>query len=160
MRRFFKLIFTVTIALFLCTAPNAADLSRKVEFKKLSDQLVQVEKNLKNEQISIEEIDKHTTELYEISNELAEIKRFNEREAKVVQKQLNAMGDLEEGGKELKELSRKREELKNELSLLKSRIAETDILQVKIDDLNMQTLNFKSQRVIGDLVDKRRRQRR
>ena len=154
MSRFFKLIFTVTIALFLCTAPNAADLSRKVEFKKLSDQLVQVEKNLKNEQISIEEIDKHTTELYEISNELAEIKRFNEREAKVVQKQLNAMGDLEEGGKELKELSRKREELKNELSLLKSRIAETDILQVKIDDLNMQTLNFKSQRVIGDLVDK------
>lgn len=154
MNRVFKFVFVLFSVLLLCAEPNAADLSRKVEFKKLSDQLVQVEKNLKNDQISVEEIDKHTTELYQISNELAEIKRFNEREAKVVQKQLDAMGGLEEGGKELKELSKKREELKNELSLLKSRIAETDILQVKIDDLNMQTLNFKSQKVIGDLVDK------
>ena len=153
--RLLKFVLVVLLGCVVCSSLNAADLSRKVEFKKLSEQLVEVEKNLKNDEISVEQIDQQTTELYEISNELAETKRFNEREAKLVQKQLDAMGELEEGGKELKELTRKREELKNELSLLKSRIAETDILQVKIDDLNMQTLNFKSQKVIGDLVDKK-----
>ena len=155
MNRLLKFGFALFVSFALTFGLQAADLSRKVEFKKLSEQLVQVEKNLKNDQISIEKIDEQTTELYEISNELAEIKRFNEREARVVQKQLDAMGELEEGGNELKEITKKREELKNELSLLKSRIAETDILQVKIDDLNMQTLNFKSQKVIGDLVDKK-----
>lgn len=155
MSRLLKFVFIALLGCMICNPLNAADLSRKVEFKKLSEQLVEIEKNLKNNEISIEEIDEQTTELYEISNELAETKRFNEREAKLVQKQLNAMGELEEGGKELRELTKKREELKNELSLLKSRIAETDILQVKIDDLNMQTLNFKSQKVIGDLVDKK-----
>lgn len=155
MSRLLKFVFIALLGCMICNRANAADLSRKVEFKKLSEQLVEIEKKLKNNEISIEEIDEQTTELYEISNELAETKRFNEREAKLVQKQLNAMGELEEGGKELRELTKKREELKNELSLLKSRIAETDILQVKIDDLNMQTLNFKSQKVIGDLVDKK-----
>ena len=61
---------------------------------------------------------------------------------------------MEEGGAEIGELGNKREELKNELALLKSRIAESDILQVKIDDLNMLILNFKSQKVLGNLVDK------
>ena len=155
MGRLLKFVFIGLLGCMICNPLNAADLSRKVEFKKLSEQLVEVEKKLKNGDISIEEIDEQTTQLYEISNELSETKRFNEREAKLVQKQLDAMGELEEGGKELRELTKKREELKNELSLLKSRIAETDILQVKIDDLNMQTLNFKSQKVIGDLVDKK-----
>ena len=154
MKLFFKFIFALLIFLSFAQSGQAADLSRKVEFKKISEQLVQIEDNIKNNAISLDEIDQKTTELYELSNELSETKRFNEREAKVVQKQLDAMGDLEEGGKELKELTKKREELKNELSLLKSRIAETDMLQVKIEDLNMQTLNFKSQKVIGDLVDK------
>jgi len=155
MSRCFKFVFALFVFVFFASSSEAADLSRKVEFKKISEQLVQIEKNLRNDQISIEKIDEQTTGLYELSNELAEIKRYNEREAKVVQKQLDAMGELEEGGKELKEITKKREELKSELSLLKSRIAETDILQVKIDDLNLQTLNYKSQKVIGDLVDKK-----
>ncbi|HCU59054.1 MAG TPA: hypothetical protein DIC64_03640 [Alphaproteobacteria bacterium] len=152
MRSLFK--FVLVLCLGFAMQAGAADLSRKVEFKKISAQLETLEENLKNDQISVEEIDAQTTLLYEISNNLAETKRFNEREAKLVQKQLDAMGDIEEGSKELKELTNKRQELKDELALLKSRIAETDILQVKIDNLNMLTLNFKSQKVLGNLVDK------
>lgn len=155
MKSYLKQIVVLFLAVVFAYGATAADLSRKVEFKKISEQLVQMEKSIKNDQISLEEIDEQTTALYEISNELSETKRFNEREAKVVQKQLDAMGEPEEGGKELREMTKKREELKSELSLLKSRIAETDVLQVKIEDLNMQTLNFKSQKVIGDLVDKK-----
>jgi len=152
MRFLFK--FVLIICLGFSFISSAADLSRKVEFKKISEQLETLENNLKNGQLSVEQIDEQTTLLYEISNGLAETKRFNEREAKLVQKQLDAMGDIEEGGKELKELTNKRQELKDELALLKSRIAETDILQVKIDDLNMLSLNFKSQKVLGSLVNK------
>ncbi len=154
MNRFMKIFSLVFIVAVCFGSAKAVDLSRKVEFKKISEQLSVIENNLKNDSIAIENIDAQTTQLYELSNELSETKRFNEREAKLVQKQLDALGEVGEGETELKELSTKREELKNELSLLKSRIAETDILQVKIDDLNMQTLNFKSQKVIGNLVDK------
>lgn len=153
MRRFFGFVLSF-IFIFSSFTIHAADLSKKVEFKKISEQLAQIENNLKNDKIAVEDVDRQTTELYNLSNDLSETKRFNEREAKLVQKQLDAMGEIPEGQTELKELASKREELKSELSLLKSRIAETDILQVKIDDLNMQTLNFKSQKVIGNLVDK------
>lgn len=151
MRLFFR---TLLICLSFCIAAQAADLSRKIEFKQISEELTSIENNLKNDGFSIEQIDEQSTKLYELSNDLSEAKRFNEREAKVVQKQLDAMGNVEEGGAEIGELGNKREELKNELALLKSRIAESDILQVKIDDLNMLILNFKSQKVLGNLVDK------
>ena len=154
MNRFLKFVLISTLCFGFTFSLNAADLSRKVEFKKISAQLALIETNLKNDKIAVENIDEQATELYNLSNELADTKRFNEREAKLVQKQLDAMGELQEGHTELKELKNKREELVNELSLLKSRIAETDMLQVKIDDLNMQILNFKSQKVIGNLVDK------
>ena len=154
MIRFCRFFFAFILFLGFSLPSTGADLSRKVEFKKISEQLEVLENNLKDNTTSIEQIDTQTTLLYELSNELFETKRFNEREAKLVQKQLDAMGNIGEGEKELKELSKKRQELKDELSLLKSRIAETDILQVKIDNLNMLTLNFKSQKVLGNLVDK------
>ena len=153
MRAFLKVLLIVGCFCFMQNA-YSADLSRKVEFKQISAQLEAIESSLKNDQISIEQIDQQTSDLYTLSNELMETKRFNEREAKVVQKQLDALGNLEEGGKELQEISNTRDELKNELALLKSRIAETDVLQVKIDDLNLLILNFKSQKVLGNLVDK------
>ena len=154
MNRFIKFALSFVVAAGFVCAGHAADLSRKIEFKKISEQLAQIEDNLKNDRIAIDHIDAQATELYTLSNELADNKRFNEREAKLVQKQLDALGDVGEGETQLKELAVKREELKTELSLFKSRIAETDILQVKIDDLNMQILNFKSQKVIGNLVNK------
>ena len=154
MNRFSKFILVFFAVFCLALSSQGADLSRKVEFKKISEQLAKIEDNLKNDKIAVDDIDKQLTDLYNLSNNLAETKRFNEREAKLVQKQLDALGEVGEGQTELKELSAKREELKNEISLLKSRIAETDILQVKIDDLNIQSLNFKSQKVIGSLVDK------
>ena len=153
MRVFWKVLAVLAVFCLAQTA-DCADLSRKVEFKQISAQLETIENNLKNNELSIEQIDEHTSELYALSNELFETKRFNEREAKVVQKQLDALGGLEDGGKELQEISATRNELKNELALLKSRIAETDVLQVKIDDLNLLILNFKSQKVLGNLVDK------
>ncbi len=153
MRAFLKVLLIVGCFCFMQNA-YSADLSRKVEFKQISAQLEAIESSLKNDQVSIEQIDQQTSDLYTLSNELMETKRFNEREAKVVQKQLDALGNLEEGGKELQEISNTRDELKNELALLKSRIAETDVLQVKIDDLNLLILNFKSQKVLGNLVDK------
>ena len=112
MIRFCRFFFAFILFLGFSLPSTGADLSRKVEFKKISEQLEVLENNLKDSTTSIEQIDAQTTQLYELSNELFETKRFNEREAKLVQKQLDAMGNIEEGEKELKELSKKRQELK------------------------------------------------
>ncbi len=152
MNRLFHFVCGFLFVFSLIFNVQSADLSRKVEFKGISDELSQIEARLKDDTLTLENVDAETTNLYNISNNLSETKRFNERELKLVQKQLNAMGEKNEG--ELKELTNKRNELTEELVLLKSRIAETDILQVKIDNLNMLILNFKSQKVFGDLVSK------
>lgn len=153
MSRFFKFIFAFVFVFFLGLNLQAADLSRKVEFKTISEELSGIETRLKDDTLSLENVDVETTHLYNLSNNLSETKRFNERELRLVQKQLDALGEKTEG--ELRELSNKRSELNEELVLLKSRIAETDILQVKIDNLNMLILNFKSQKVFGDLMNKK-----
>ena len=152
MKRFLSFAYGFLFVFSLILNVQAADLSRKVEFKGISEELSQIEARLKDNTLTLENVDAETTNLYNLSNNLSETKRFNERELKLVQKQLDAMGEKNEG--ELKELSNKRDELNEELVLLKSRIAETDILQVKIDNLNMLILNFKSQKVFGDLVNK------
>ncbi len=151
MRIFLRVLY---ISLFLVFSAHAADLSYNVDFKQISEKLTNIEENLKLDQISVDDIDKQTAELYNLSNDLNETKRLNEREIKLVQKQLDALGEAGDGETELAEITSKRQELKDELALLKSRVAETDILQVKIDNLNMLILNFKSQKVIGSLVDK------
>lgn len=153
-----KLLKIFWIAAFLMTAScplRAAPPDGIVEFNKFSQQLAKIEKNLKSGNYTIQTIEDSTAALNEMSSNLSSAKRENEREARVVQKQLEALGEEpQEGTKELDVIAKKRKEFKNELALLKSRVAESDILQYKIDDLNLLILNSRNQKLLGNLVNK------
>lgn len=134
---------------------NAANLASTAEFNKLSKSLSTIENSLKNGKIQASETESYISYLSDLSTELSTVKRDNERELKVVQKQLEALGEEpDDGTKELDSVSKKRKELKNELTVHKSLIAETDVLQVRIDELNISLFNLKNHEIINSLVTK------
>ena len=149
----FFFISLLWVMLFYPQATNAT--GTLPDFNKITKQLNDIEQNLKSENFSLQNVEENTNFLYETSNMLASFKQENERESRFVQKQLDALGEEPaDGTKELKVIADKRSEFKNELSILKGRIAEADILQVKIDELNLLILSTRNHMLLGDLVTK------
>ena len=156
MVKLFKFFSILCFSVLLTMAASADEHGHLFDFNKILQTLNTMENNLKSGNYTIQSVDENTNYLYQISNEIDEIKRGNEREARIVQKQLDALGDEPQDGiKELDVIAKKRTEFKNELAILKSHIAESDILQVKIDELNLLMLNSRNQKLLGDLVDKK-----
>lgn len=155
MTKLLRLFFICSLLLIPISTISAAPTEGVIEFNKLSQKLNAIEKSLKSGNYTIQTIEESTSALNEMSGDLAAAKRENEREARVVQKQLDALGEEpEDGTKELDVIAKKRKEFKNELALLKSRVAESDILQYKIDDLNLLMLNSRNQKLLGNLVNR------
>lgn len=147
------LVLGIAVLLWQPTSLQAAETS--LDFSKIYQQLSNIEKNLQTSDFSLQNITEQTSFLYEISNDIATFKQDNEREARFVQKQLDALGEEpSDGTEELKVIAEKRSEFKTELALLKGRIAEADILQVKIDELNLLILSVRNQKLLGNLMAK------
>lgn len=155
MLKFFKCLlicFLININIGLAQTQNNETV---FEFTKLSDKLSEMEQNLKSGNYNIDSIEENSVFLSELTNTLQSVKKENEKEMKIAQKQLEALGeDPQEGVEELDEMAQKRKEFKNNVAVLKNKIAETDILQVKIDELNILILNSRNQKLIGSLVNK------
>ena len=142
------------LALFLISVPAmAAQNTEDAAFIEFSKGLSELENKLKDNSFNLSGIEEKTTYLYDVSNQLAASKQDNERRARSLQKQLDAMGEEpKDGTKELPIIVQKRKELSDELSLVRSRIAEADVLQVRIDDLNLAFINARNQNVLGKLL--------
>ena len=153
--RFFKfLIFCIVFAMQLSLA-YAQEVQPQLDFSTTSEKLTKMDESLKNGDYTLESIDENIAFLNNLTGILQTVKRENEKELKVVQKQLDALGaDPEEGTVELDEMAQKRKEIKNNVAVLKNKIAESDILQVKVDELNLVILNSRNQKLIGNLVNK------
>lgn len=147
---FFSLFLVVSLCPFMARAEGET-----LQFDSISQQLNNIEEKLKSGNFTIPGLENDTNLLYQISNDLAAFKRTNEQDAKFVQKQIDALGEPpSDGTTELEVITQKRTEFKNELALVKSRIAEAQILQVRIDELNMLIINSRNQRLLGNLVNK------
>lgn len=153
MFHFFKIF---TLLFFLFNAPlYAAQESEETAFIKFSAGLETLENKLKNNEINIAGFDEQTAYLYQITSKLQASKQENERIARGLQKQLDAMGEEpKDGTQELSIIAQKRKELNNSLSLARSRIAEAEVLLVRIDELNLAFLNARNQTVLGKLLTK------
>lgn len=150
--KFFISVF-ILLNLLIALPANAAD--ETLQFDKVSKQLNAIEKKLKSGNFTVQGIDEDTNFLYQTSGGLSAFKREYEREAAYVQKQIDALGTApEDGSKELKVIAQKRTEFNNTLAVIKSKIAEVQILEVKIEELNLLILNSRNQKILGNLVAK------
>ncbi len=155
MFRLFKFLFSAFILLNLLVALPANAADETLQFDKVSKQLTAIEKKLKSGNFTVQGIDEDANFLYQTSGGLSAFKREYEREAAYVQKQIDALGSApEDGSKELKVIAQKRTEFNNTLAIIKSKIAEVQILEVKIEELNLLILNSRNQKILGNLVAK------
>jgi small-conductance mechanosensitive channel len=156
MKLFFNLLFALCLScLSVSPALSADSESTGINYVQLTKTLTDMEKKIKNSESALQDIDNDSNILYEISAQLETAKRDNEREARSIQKQIDALGaEPEDGIEELDVIANKRKEFKNELAVINSRISETNILQVKIEELNVLILNARNQKVLGNLFDK------
>ena len=145
------LLFAFLIALF----PALSRAENVIDFVNISKNLDAVETTLQGENLTPADIKNEALYLSNLSASLAEIKNESERQINSLQKQLSALGEAPtDGSKELDIVSKKRQELVNDLSIVRSRIAEADILQVKIEELSIKALNAQSQHILGNLFEK------
>ena len=155
MTKLFKFFLVCFLVVSQLNFAQAQETQKTFDFTQTSNQLSQMEQNLKSGDYKLQTIDENSAFLNNLTSILQSIKKENEKELKTVQKQLEALGaEPEEGTIELDELAKKRQEFKNNLAVLKNKIAETDLLQVKIDELNILILNSRNQKLIGSLVNR------
>lgn len=155
MIKLFKNFFCTFLFLCIMAVNTAAAQGETLPFDSLSQQLNSIEENMKSGNFTLQSIETDLNFLYQVSGDLNSFKQTNEQEAKFVQKQLDALGEPpSDGTEELEVIAQKRTEFKNELAILKSRIAEAQILQVKIDELNILIINSRNQKLLGNLVNK------
>ncbi|MBQ7304316.1 MAG: mechanosensitive ion channel [Alphaproteobacteria bacterium] len=155
MVKFLKIFLICFLINLQINFASAQDINQDFEFTQLSKKLSKMEDNLKSGDYTLEGIEENSKFLYDLSGVLQSVKKENEKELKTAQKQLEALGEEpQDNTEELEEMAQKRKEFKNNVAILKNRIAEADILQVKIDELNILILNSRNQRLIGSLVNK------
>jgi len=155
MNKLFKFFLVCVLVVLQLGFAQAQETQKPFDFTQTSNQLSKMEQNLKSGNYTLENIDENSAFLNNLTTILQSVKKENEKELKTAQKQLEALGaEPEEGAVELDELAKKRQEFKNNLAVLKNKIAETDLLQVKIDELNILLLNSRNQKLIGSLVNK------
>ena len=155
MFKLFKNFFYVLLFLCVLSVKTVYAQGETLQFDAISQQLNSLEEKMKAGNFTLQSIETDLNFLYQVSGDLNSFKQTNEQEAKFVQKQLDALGEPpSDGTKELDVIAKKRTEFKNELAVLKSRIAEAQILQVKIDELNILIINSRNQKLLGNLVNK------
>ena len=81
-------------------------------------------------------------------------KKTLEQDMQYTQKKLDALGILPEGGKESKLLVQKRKEYTDELGMQKGKVAETDIILARLDEIDTRILNLRSKELFGNLLNK------
>ncbi|MBQ8251235.1 MAG: mechanosensitive ion channel [Alphaproteobacteria bacterium] len=128
---------------------------KEINISSISEDIQKIEKSIsktpptKNQSI---ELVKKLNEFYTS----AQIKR-NTEQAKLdeLQKQITALGTLEEGSKESKEIANKRTQFSKEIESVKTQISKIDLAIAQIDNLNKRVANIRAQSLFDTLTIKR-----
>ena len=134
---------------------SQAQLNQALEHHKITAELEKIKKGLAKSNISKEKLDDYSAYLGKIEIQIVENKKEIEKQARFVQKQLDALGSgPKDGEAEDAAITKQREDLVQQLSSQDRVIKEADLLLVQMEDLAVQILNVRNQRLYGDMMTK------
>ena len=137
------------------TTEIAETIGINIDFTGINEEISKIQENLDKDTISKEKIDEYISYLNQVDVQIATSRKDLEKQIRFIQKQLDALGDgPKEGEIEDDVITRQREKLSQEQAILDRIMKEADLLVIKIDDLNVQTLNVRNQKTYGDLITK------
>lgn len=128
-------------------------LSEELTNEEAKEKVDSINQALQEEDISKEDIDFYVSELSKIDNFLTKKKNIIERDAKYLQKQLDALS-AEPQELEDESITKQREEISQNLAAQNKIIKEADLIIIQIEDLTVKTLNLRNQKIYGELITK------
>lgn len=131
------------------------DSLQVIDFTTINNRMAEIKDDLKNDSVARETIDEYTSYLTTKEAEISENRKILEKEVKFIQKQLDALGEgPKDGESEDEAITKQREELSQKLSVHDRMLKEADLLVIQIEELTVQILNVRSQKIYGDLITK------
>ena len=127
----------------------------KLNYNELNKRLQQVEKNVKEGNLSSTLISEYLDGLSRTINAINNYKTSTEKELQFVEKKIEALGAApEDGSKEVNEIAQKRKEFNAEAASLKAKLSEADILLTQIDELDGLIIQVRNQALVSRLLEK------
>ena len=152
-----KIIAFLFVALFWqnCLASNiikADDLGNGLSYKDISANLSNIEKQTKAKDVDVGELIEFIPYLNEMSVKINAVRTPISEEIKLIEKRIEALGEVNENVTEAKVITQKRQEYNLELIREKTRLSEIDILSAKIDELNQRIFNIRNEMLWGNML--------
>ena len=127
----------------------------KLNYNELNKKLQQVEKNVKEGNLSSSLISEYLDGLSRTISAINNYKSSTESELQFVEKKIEALGAApEDGSKEVNEIAQKRKEFNAEAASLKAKLSEADILLTQIDELDGLIIQVRNQALVSRLLEK------
>ena len=146
----FFVLFTINFISNICFAQ-----AQEIDFSDINKKIKEIENTIKKGDYSKESIDSFSLYLNEQENYILEKNEYVEKQTNFIKKQLDALGNIPEDGiTEDKSITKQRNNLSKELATKDKLTKEANLLLIKIEELNNQILNARSQKVYGNLINK------
>ena len=150
-----KLICLLFICLF-CNNTYAStkvdDLGSGLSYSDISAHLNSIEAQTKSQNPDLDLLVSEVSYLNDTSIRLSSSRQKIVEEINLIEKRIEALGQVDENLPEAKIIAQKRDEFNQELIREKARISETDILSAKIDELNQRIFDLRNQMLWGNLL--------
>lgn len=128
------------------------NLAEGISYREVSSRLSKIEKLTKAEHPDINAMVEEISYLNNMSMQLDGVRQSINDEIKVIEKRIDALGEVDEKLPSSKVIVQKQREFRRELSDEKTRLSETEILLAKIDELNMRIFEIRNQALWGNLL--------
>ena len=126
-----------------------------IDFTAIDKEITQIEKSLEKKNISQEKIDDFSSYLTQTETQISENRKNLEKQIKFIQKQLDALGEgPKDGETEDPAITKQRDDLTQKLAVEDRVLKETDLLVIKMENLAMQIVNVRNQKIYGDMMTK------
>ena len=128
------------------------NLGDGLSYKEISKSLSEIEKQTKLKDISPDDLIDVIPYLNEMEIKINIVRSPIIEEIKLIEKRIEALGEINENISEAKIITQKRQEYNLELSMEKARLSEIDILSTKIDELNKRIFDIRNEKLWGNML--------
>lgn len=157
MKKFLLVFLFLSLINFTAYAaePDATNTVVELKYNVVNKELKNLEDILKSGKISSEMMPARSKFLVDTKNILNEQKKQIEKDLKAAQKRIDVLGEEPKTGeKEPEVVAAKRKEFVKELSVLKGKATEVDLLIAKIEEIEVLMLNIHNKEILGNLLNK------
>lgn len=148
-------IFLLMFVLSFTQTSFAQTQPEPLTYKQINKNLEKIESDLKSGKITIDDTVDYIKQLNRTQNDVSDTKRQDEQDLSVIQRRIEALGDApKEGEKEARDISLKRVEFSSQVSALRAKIAEADLIITKIDELDNLILQTRNKDLLGNILNR------